>query len=266
MPQETLVAVFDIGAQADAAVMALVKEGVTRGDIERHATAALTSSISAPPGEDGFWNSLFGGETSHEQNEVYERTVRAGGEVMTVLLDERDADRVMTILEQFGPVDVAERAESYGLVSPMPVAALPSIGHVPAATGTSEQTLQLSEERLEVGRRSVNRGATRLRRFVRTQAVEQTVALRDERVSISRRAAAADATANPGAFVDRMIEMTETDEELVITKTARVREEVVLHKKVTERVETVRENLRREEIEVDRIDTSTSAAILKPST
>ena len=263
MPQETLVAVFDIGAQADAAIIALVKEGVAAGDIERHATAALTSPISTPAGGDGFWNTLFGGETSHEQNQVYDRTVRAGGEVMTVLMDERDADRVMTILEPFGPVDVAERAASYGLVSSMPVAAPVSAGQVPTAAGTSEQTLQLSEERLAVGTRAVSRGATRLRRFVRTQAVEQNVTLRDEKVSVIRRAAASDVVADPEAFANRVIEMIETDEELVVTKMARVREEVVLHKVVTERIETVRENLRREEIEVDRIGAATTETIAK---
>lgn len=263
MHEETLVAVFDVGAQADAAVMALVKGGVATGGIERHATAALTSPLSSSAGGNGFWSTLFGGETSQEQNEVYERTVRAGGEVMTVLMDERDADHIMTILEQFGPIDVAERAATYGLVSPMSVAAPLAAGRLPAAADASEQSLQLSEERLDVGKRAVSRGATRLRRFVRTQAVEQTVTLRDERISIMRRPAAADAATGPDAFIDQVIEMTETDEEVVITKTARVREEVVLHKEVTERIETVRENLRREEIEVDRIDASTADVLLK---
>ena len=260
MAQETLVAVFDGAAQADAAVAALVREGVGSGDIERHATAALTGSVQAPGDGSGFWNTLFGGETTPEQNAVYDRTVRAGGEVITVLMQdgERDADRIMTILERFGPVDVAERAASHERVSPVPVAAPP-----PAAAGTSEQILQLSEERLAVGRRAVSRGATRLRRYVRTQAVEQTVTLRDERVSVTRRAASG-RVAGPGAFTDEVIEMTETDEELVVSKTARVREEVVLHRHVTERVETVRENLRREEIEVDRIGLSTSDAVRKP--
>ena len=266
MPQETLVAVFDIAAQADAAVIALVREGIAAGDIERHATAALTSSISTPAGGSGFWNTLFGGETSREQNQVYDRTVRAGGEVMTVLMDERDADRIMTILEPFGPVDVAERAASYGSVPSVPVSAPVSAGQAPAPAEASEQTFQLSEERLAVGKRAVSRGATRLRRFVRTQAVEQNVTLRDERVSVTRRAAAPDVVADPEAFTNRVIEMTETDEELVITKMARVREEVVLHKEVTERIETVRENLRREEIEVDKIGASSTGIVAKLGT
>ena len=267
MPQETLVAVFDTGPQADAAVIALVGKGVAAGDIERHATTALTNlnSSSTPMDRGSFWATLFGGETSLEQNEVYTRTVRAGGEVMTVLIDERDTDRIMTILEQFGPVDVGERAASFGLAPPVP-AALPPAAHMPASAGASAQTLQLSEERLAVGKRVVSRGAMRLRRFVRTQAVEQTVTLRDERVSVIQRAATPGAVAGPGAFVDQVIEMIETDEELVITKTTRVCEEIVLHKEVRERIEIVRENLRREEIEVDKMGVSTVDTSATPST
>ena len=44
--------------------------------------------------------------------------------------------------------------------------------------------------------------------------------------------------------------MTETDEEAVVSKTARVREEVVIHKDATERTETVRDAVRREDVEI----------------
>ena len=44
--------------------------------------------------------------------------------------------------------------------------------------------------------------------------------------------------------------MTETDEEPVISKQARIKEEVVIHKDATERTETVRDTVRREEAEV----------------
>ena len=232
MAQETLVAVFDTLDDADAAVVALVGSGVRVEDIERHAAACLAASTDQPGG--AFWTTLFGGETTREQDAVYDRTVRAGGDVVTVLLDDgdRDAGPVMTVLERYRPVDVAERA----------------------ASGTSEQILQLSEERLTVGKRAVSRGAIRLRRLVRSEAVERRVSLRDQRVSVERRAVAPDTAVGADAFVDRVIEMAETDEELVVSKVARVREEVLIHTQVTERVETVRENLRREEVEIDHLD------------
>ena len=54
-------------------------------------------------------------------------------------------------------------------------------------------------------------------------------------------------------FTDKTIEMTETHEEPVISKTARVTEEVSLHKEVTDRVETVRDTVRRDEVEVEQV-------------
>ena len=52
-------------------------------------------------------------------------------------------------------------------------------------------------------------------------------------------------------FTDKTIEMTEVNEEPVISKTARVTEEVSLHKEATDRVETVRDTLRRDEVEIE---------------
>jgi len=45
--------------------------------------------------------------------------------------------------------------------------------------------------------------------------------------------------------------MTELNEEPVVSKTARVTEEVTLHKEATDRVETVRDTVRRDEVEIE---------------
>lgn len=55
----------------------------------------------------------------------------------------------------------------------------------------------------------------------------------------------------PDAFTEKTIEVTETAEEAVVAKTGRVKEELVVRKDVDERVETVRDKVRREEVEVD---------------
>jgi uncharacterized protein (TIGR02271 family) len=107
------------------------------------------------------------------------------------------------------------------------------------------------EEQLQVGRRQVQRGGVRLYTRITERPVEETVRLRDERVTVERHpldrpAGEADvAAANAGA-----IEVTETDEEAVVSKQARVVEEVVVSKEVTERREAVRDTARRTEVEV----------------
>ena len=55
---------------------------------------------------------------------------------------------------------------------------------------------------------------------------------------------------SPDAFTDKTVEVRETAEEAVVGKTARVVEEVVVQKGVDERVETVRDTVRREQVEI----------------
>ena len=81
--------------------------------------------------------------------------------------------------------------------------------------------------------------------------MEEQVRLRDETVSIERRPVSGSATVAPDAFTEKTIEVAETAEEAVVAKTARVKEEVVIKKDATERVETVRDTVRGEEVEVD---------------
>ena len=55
------------------------------------------------------------------------------------------------------------------------------------------------------------------------------------------------------AFRERTIELTETGEEAVVGKTARVVEEVVLSKDVGTRTETVTDTVRRTDVEVENL-------------
>jgi uncharacterized protein (TIGR02271 family) len=114
-----------------------------------------------------------------------------------------------------------------------------------------EQVVPLSEEQLEVGKRTVDRGTTRIRRYVVEKPVEENVTLRGERVTVERRRPI-EATATPGrdAFEERVVEVRETAEEPVVAKAAHVVEEVVVGREATERTETVKDTVRREEVEV----------------
>jgi uncharacterized protein (TIGR02271 family) len=117
-----------------------------------------------------------------------------------------------------------------------------------------EVKVPIVEEQLEVGKRRVERGGVRLYTRVIERPIEETVRLRDETVRVERHpvdrpASEADIT----AFKEGTVEVTETDEEAVVTKRTRVVEEVVVSKEVDERTETVRDAARRTEVEVEPI-------------
>ncbi len=130
----------------------------------------------------------------------------------------------------------------------------------------SEEVIQLSEEQLNVGKRLVNRGTTRVRRFVVETPVEEAVSLHSERVSVERRPVEAGTKVIDPDFTDRTVEVTETEEEAVVGKTARVKEEVVVNKAVADRVETVRDTVRHEDVEVTRDGHETDAMASRPTT
>ncbi|MFL5287866.1 MAG: YsnF/AvaK domain-containing protein [Rhodopila sp.] len=138
----------------------------------------------------------------------------------------------------------------------LPVAARTSIERTsptsPVGAAKGEQVIPLAEEQLEVGKRTVNRGTIRVRRYVVEKPVEESVTLRTERVTVERRQPIEGATPGAGAFEERVVEVREIAEEPVVAKTARVVEEVVIGREATERTETVKDTVRREDVEVSK--------------
>jgi uncharacterized protein (TIGR02271 family) len=123
-------------------------------------------------------------------------------------------------------------------------------GTLDAARGGTEEVIPLLEETLVIGKRVVNSGTTRVRRFVVESAVEQQVALYDERVVVERRRPVTD-TATGESFTELSIEVVETSEVPIVTKGVHVREEIVVRKQRSKRETTVRGTVRRDEIEIE---------------
>jgi uncharacterized protein (TIGR02271 family) len=245
MTQHTVVAVYETAAQAAAAVRDLQAANILPDAISQHTKtfSASDTGSSAPPREQGFWAGLFG-EPEHDTT-VYDHRERFVG-VERVRVPDEGVDRVTSILEAHHPIDLDERAAQYTSQDTTSRSA-PAAG-TRAAT-TDEDTIRLAEENLSVGKRSVSGGTTRVRRYVVETPVEEQVALKGEKVVVDRHPVTG---GQPVAeFTDKTIEMTEVNEEPVVSKTARVTEEVSLHKEATDRVETVRGTVRRNEVEIE---------------
>jgi len=132
------------------------------------------------------------------------------------------------------------------------LAAMSHAGEQPHRLNEGEVKVPVVEEQIEVGKRQVRRGGVRLYTRVIERPVEETVRLRDERVTVERHPVDRLASeADIAGFKEQTIEVTETDEEPVVSKQTRVVEEVVLSKAVEERTETVRDAARRTEVEVE---------------
>ncbi len=114
----------------------------------------------------------------------------------------------------------------------------------------AEEIIPLAEETLIVGKQTVTSGTTTVRRVVVETPVEQQVSLYDERVIVERRKPVTDA-ATGETLTELTIEMIESSEVPVVGKSVKVREEVVVRRERTSRVETIRDTVRRDEIEIE---------------
>ena len=267
MTDQTIVAIYDSAEHAALAVRDLEAAGIPPGAISQHSGGGLTTgatTTAAPVRDQGFWASLFGGEPEYEHDTtVYDRSLEGGSTVVTVKTPDQHLTQVMDILERHHPVDVDDRAASYGLASSEPPTTATASPGIPSARNATlpradEEVIPLSEEQLTVGKRLVNLGTTRIRRFVVETPVEEAVTLHSEHVSVERRPVTTGSKVADADFTDRTVEVTETMEEAVVGKTARVKEEVVVNKAATDRVETVRDTVRREDVEITRDGQSTS--------
>jgi uncharacterized protein (TIGR02271 family) len=100
----------------------------------------------------------------------------------------------------------------------------------------------------------VESGGAHVRTGVQEVPVEEQVRLREEHVHVERRPVDRIATDAPEAFREGVIEITEYAEVPVVSKETRVIEEVVIGKEITERTETVRDTVRRTDVEVDQVN------------
>lgn len=99
-------------------------------------------------------------------------------------------------------------------------------------------------------------GRTRVRRFTTEREVAQEVTLHEEHAEVLRRTLNEPAALTAIDWSDSDIEVVETAEHALVSKTARLVEEIGLKKVGTDRIETVHEKLRRQQAEVVQVDTS----------
>lgn len=256
----TIVGMFDSRSEAQAAMQELIQQGFVRENIDISNRSVVeesdssTSSNSESGGISGFFNSLFGDDDTTASN--YTNVASNSDAILAVQADSAErAEQAREILDRNGAVDVEERGAQY------------SRQNLAQDSGTTEAGASLQEnvaipvieEDLQVGKREVERGGARIRSRIIEKPVEASVRLREEHVVVNRhpvnRAVTDTDLAN---FREGEIELTEHAEVPVVGKQARVVEEVEVGKNVTEHEETIRDTVRRTDVEVDEVETGTT--------
>jgi uncharacterized protein (TIGR02271 family) len=258
MNTRTITAFFDDREDASDAIQRLQTAGIPRRDINM---VEGGRSGSSPTQESaGFWESLKELFLPDEDRYTYAEGLRRGGYLVTVRTNDAHYERAVDILDDEGTIDIDERAASWrneGWTTPVGGSARTASAGSSArdAAGSlskeGEEVIPLTEEQLRVGKRDVSHGRVRVRSYTVETPVQEQVDLRDEHVTVERRSVDRPVAADENLFRERTIEAEERDEEAVVDKQARVKEELVIKKDVGQRSETVSDTVRRTEVEVD---------------
>lgn len=226
-----VIAMYDNADKAQQVVNEIVRTGVNRDAVDvlqgdGNGSATLINTLT---------------ERGLEEKEaaVYAEVIGKGGAMVAVEAPDEKADTAWEIMNRFGPRDLEQLLEEAG--SPQ-----------------QEESVPVVEEQVSVGKRKVLRGGVRVTSTVIERPVEETVRLREEQVNVEQ--SRTDRKLSPEeaekAFEEKTVELTETAEEAVISKEARIVGEVSLSKTATEREETVQATARRTDVKVEKIDPS----------
>ena len=234
----------------------------------------------------GLVGALAGAGIDEADAHIYAEGIRRGGTLVTVRAEEAQADRVIDILDDEGTVNLDDReatwreegwdgryapdqhlgrtvtgtarnVETGSVGAPTTAANRPTVPGLATTARTGpvgtdrEERIPIAEERLNVSKREVNQGRVRVRSYVVETPAQEQVNLRQEHVSVERRPVDRPVTGKENLFQERTIEATEKGEQAVVSKQARVKEELVVKKDVDQRTEKVSDTVRRTEVKVD---------------
>jgi uncharacterized protein (TIGR02271 family) len=246
-----VIGVFDSASVADQVISDLTSSGFDSSYIQRYegGSSELESELQRA------------GVSATDASE-YAASVTQEGALVIVQADDTRTDEAVEIMNrhytdvQGGDYDTTGESTEYA-------SGYDTQAATTSAADTDEARLAVAEEQLQIGKRAVNRGGVRVRSVVSERPVEEQVTLRDETVHVDRHAVDRPVTdADTNVFNEQTVEFSETDEEAVVAKDTRVVEEVVVNKEVDQRTETVRDTVRRSDVEVEEADTTRSTNLV----
>ncbi len=126
--------------------------------------------------------------------------------------------------------------------------------HTHGLNDTNRESLQLAEEEIDISKRRVSDGRIRLRRYTTEEDVSEDISLTEQHANVFRSAVDDPAYLHDVDWSEKTIEVEESHEVPVVNKTAHIREEVGLDTQTTQRTETVKDTVRRQDVEVDKTD------------
>jgi len=281
----TVVGLFDERGDANAALNDLAANNFARSEVQMFDQGAI--NLAATLQQHGL---------PQRDAQMFANGVEQAGDILLVATTEDSrSDLARDIMNRHGAMDIndAHRVRGFAPVHHTETHASHSVGSAvgagattaahlahstPVATTTtahtnvapSTQTVQagdriavpIVEEQIAVGKRQIERGGAVIHTRVIETPVTEQVTLREEHIHVERHPVNRPVSDTDTAFREATINMTEKAEEAVVGKTARVVEEVIIGKEATQHTETIRDTVRRTDVDIDEVANDT----LRPQT
>ena len=258
----TVVGLFKDSDEARNAVEKLVDDGFERSSIDcsvshtGSTSDATTDRRDHESGIEKFFRNLFGDDD--DQTEKYSKAGRSNSVVTVHAESDYEAKRAADLLDDFGAINVDEDETSHIGDNYRGSSDATTTDRRDTGSDTTRK-IPVVEENLEVGKRTVETGGVRIRSRIIEKPVEENLRLREEKVTVERKPVDRNATASDlNTFEDKEIELTERKEVPVVNKEARVTEEITVNKESEVRNETVRDTLKKTEVDVENLGTKRS--------
>ncbi|MGH9755159.1 MAG: YsnF/AvaK domain-containing protein [Blastocatellia bacterium] len=212
-----VIGLFDNKSRAQTVTKELAGAGFNAGHIH------LASSGSA------FKNAIAGANMAPDETNYYIGEIKRGAAAVAAESSPEQAKQAMQIMR-------SHKAKSAGMHT------------------ERELAFPVIEEELHIGKRLVEHGGVSIYSRITERPVEQKVQLREERINVKHRHVDRIASEQDmGMFREVRVDITQMFEEPVIAKEPHVVEEVIVSKEVVDHPKTIRETLRRADVEVKRL-------------
>jgi stress response protein YsnF len=251
------------------------------------------------------WATLKRHTLPDEDTHLFAESLGRGHAILVIRAASDEHNRVMQVLSRFNPIDIEEHAQQWrtagwsgvhpgkaawdvhrqNVASRSTATTTAATGMAPTtatlieattpiastavprgATEVQEEVIPVYEEELKVGKRVIEQGRVRVHAYTVEQPIQRDLTLRDERVEIEHRPISS--TGNLRMPQEREIEAVERHEEPVVEKRLTANEEIAVRKEVDQHTETVRDTVRRTEVEIDddraRTTTPTNPSTIPP--
>ena len=222
-----VIGLFDNRSHAQTVVQELIGEGFDREDIRL--------AIS----ESEFKKAIADMNLSRDETEYYTGEISRGASAVTAATNPDRAERAVRIMNTH-KAKAAGRAGAEGERQ---------------MRAEREMAFPVIEEELQIGKRMVEHGGVHIHSHVTERPVEQRVNLREERIKVEHRRVDRIASEEDMSMLreGREVDLTEMSEEAVIAKEPHVVEEVIVSKEIVDHPETIRDTVRRTDVEIERL-------------